>query len=100
MAIRCVAQAIQSREISLGLAVGVENMTLNPRPTPMISEAVDKNRQAHDCIQPMGWTSEMVAQTYHVSREKQDMYALLSHKRASQVRVRSSSADKHTSPLK
>ncbi|KAI6031789.1 3-ketoacyl-CoA thiolase [Pisolithus microcarpus] len=79
-----VAQAIQSREISLGLAVGVENMTLNPRPTPMISEAVDKNRQAHDCIQPMGWTSEMVAQTYHVSREKQDMYALLSHKRASQ----------------
>ncbi|KAI6007374.1 thiolase [Pisolithus albus] len=85
MAIRCIAQAIQSREISLGLAVGVENMTLNPRPTPMISEAVDKNRQAHDCIQPMGWTSEMVAQTYHVSREKQDIYALLSHTRASQA---------------
>ncbi|KAI6136678.1 3-ketoacyl-CoA thiolase [Pisolithus sp. B1] len=74
-----------SREISLGFAVGVENMTLNPRPTPVISEAVDKNHQAHDCIQPMGWTSEMVAQTYHVSREKQDMYALISHTRASQA---------------
>ncbi|KAI6047598.1 Thiolase, C-terminal domain-containing protein [Pisolithus marmoratus] len=74
-----------NRLISLGFAVGVENMTLNPRPTPMISEAVDKNHQARDCIQPMGWTAEMVAQTYCVSREKQDMYALISHTRASQA---------------
>ena len=33
----------------------------------------------------MGWTSEMVAQTYKVSREKQDQYALISHTRASYV---------------
>ncbi|KAG6336948.1 hypothetical protein ID866_2142 [Astraeus odoratus] len=88
MAIRYIAQAIQSKEISLGIAVGVENMTLNLRPTPVISEAVDKNPQAHDCTQPMGWTAEMVAQTYRVSRKQQDEYALVSHTRASQALAR------------
>ncbi|KAL4070980.1 Thiolase, N-terminal domain-containing protein [Scleroderma citrinum] len=88
MAIRYIAQAIQSREISLGIAIGVENMTLNPRPTPLISEEVGKNLQAHDCIQPMGWTAEMVAQTYRVSRQKQDEFALISHTRASQALAR------------
>ncbi|OAX42359.1 3-ketoacyl-CoA thiolase [Rhizopogon vinicolor AM-OR11-026] len=85
MAIRNIAHAIQSGEISLGMAVGVENMTLNPRPTPSIAESVDKYPQAHDCIQPMGWTSEMVAHTYKVSRQKQDEYALISHTRAAKA---------------
>lgn len=35
----------------------------------------------------MGWTAEMVAQTYKVSRSKQDEYALISHTRASQVSI-------------
>ncbi|TFK57253.1 3-ketoacyl-CoA thiolase [Heliocybe sulcata] len=82
MAIRSVAHAIQSGDISLGVAVGVESMSQNPRPTPEITEPVGKNPHAHDCIQPMGWTSEMVAQTYGVSRQKQDEYALISHTRA------------------
>ncbi|KAG0708900.1 Thiolase, N-terminal domain-containing protein [Suillus ampliporus] len=82
MAIRNIAHAIQSGEISMGMAVGVESMTLNPRLTPVIAESVDKDPQAHDCIKPMGWTSEMVAQTYKVSRQKQDEYALISHTRA------------------
>jgi acetyl-CoA acyltransferase 1 len=33
----------------------------------------------------MGWTSEMVAQTYNISRQKQDEYALISHTRAAKV---------------
>jgi acetyl-CoA acetyltransferase len=33
----------------------------------------------------MGWTSEMVAQTYNISRQKQDEYALISHSRAAKV---------------
>ncbi len=33
----------------------------------------------------MGWTSEMVAETYKVSRQKQDEYALISHTRANEV---------------
>ncbi|CAL1695916.1 unnamed protein product [Somion occarium] len=80
--IRSIAHAIQAGEISLGVAVGVESMTLNPRPTPEVVEAVSFNAQAHDCTQPMGWTSEMVAETYGVSRETQDQYALISHTRA------------------
>ncbi|KAG6813260.1 hypothetical protein H0H92_012674 [Tricholoma furcatifolium] len=85
MAIRNIAHSIQSGETSLGLALGVESMSLNPRPTPEVSEAVGKNAGAHDCIQPMGWTSEMVAETYKVSRKKQDEYALISHERANRA---------------
>lgn len=85
MAIRSIAHSIQAGETSVGLAVGVESMSLNPRPTPEISETVDKSSAAHDCIQPMGWTSEMVAETYKVSRQKQDEYALISHTRAAKA---------------
>ncbi|KAG6902881.1 hypothetical protein C0995_010050 [Termitomyces sp. Mi166 len=85
MAIRSIAQSIQAGEASLGLALGVESMSLNPRPTPEVCEAVDNSPQAHDCIQPMGWTSEMVAETYKVSRQKQDKYALISHERANKA---------------
>jgi len=81
-AIRIIASSIQARHMSLGMAIGVENMSLHPRPTPQIVEQVDANSQAHDCVQPMGWTSEMVAETYKISRQKQDEYALLSHSRA------------------
>lgn len=85
MAMRNMAHAIQSGESNLTVAVGVENMTVNPRPTPEVTEAVSANPHAKDCIQPMGWTSEMVAENYSVSRQKQDEYALLSHTRASRA---------------
>jgi len=85
MAIRNIAHSIRAGEISLGVAVGVESMSLNPRPTPSVVDAVSANLQAHDCIQPMGWTSEMVAQTYDISRQKQDEYALISHTRAAKA---------------
>ncbi|KAF8271480.1 3-ketoacyl-CoA thiolase [Lactarius quietus] len=85
MAIRSIAHSIQAGEIPLGVAVGVENMSLNPRPTPVVADVVGANAQARDCIQPMGWTSEMVAQTYKISRQKQDEYALTSHARAAKA---------------
>jgi acetyl-CoA acyltransferase 1 len=34
-------------------------------------------------VQPMGWTSEMLALEYDISRATQDTYGLLSHRRAS-----------------
>jgi acetyl-CoA acetyltransferase len=37
----------------------------------------------------MGWTSEMVAEHYDVSRETQDKYALISHTRANEVNEKS-----------
>ncbi|KAH9486900.1 3-ketoacyl-CoA thiolase A, peroxisomal [Psilocybe cubensis] len=85
MAIRSIAHSIQTGEASLGLAVGVESMSLNPRPTPEVVEAVSEHPHAYDCMQPMGWTSEMVAQAYNVSRKKQDEYAFISHSRASKA---------------
>nr|GAT44217.1 3-ketoacyl-CoA thiolase [Mycena chlorophos] len=93
MAIRSIAHAIQAGETSIGLAVGIESTTMHPRPTPQVSEVVDSNTQAHDCIQPMGWTSEMVAETYKVSREKQDQYALISHTRANEALAKGIFAD-------
>ncbi|KAL5535556.1 hypothetical protein ACEPAF_3650 [Sanghuangporus sanghuang] len=82
MSVRNIAHSIQAGEASLGIGVGAENMTLNPRPTPGITSEVSKNSQATDCVQPMGWTSEMVAKHFGISREKQDHYALISHTRA------------------
>ncbi|KAH9835587.1 putative 3-ketoacyl-CoA thiolase B [Rhodofomes roseus] len=81
-AIRIIASAIQAGDMSFGMAIGAESMSQNPRPTPEIVPPVDANPRAHDCVQPMGWTSEMVAQTYKVPRQKQDEYALISHTRA------------------
>ncbi|KAI0257640.1 3-ketoacyl-CoA thiolase [Lactifluus subvellereus] len=85
MAIRNIAHSIRAGEISLGVAVGAESMSLNARPTPVVVDAVSANPRARDCIQPMGWTSEMVAQAYNISRQKQDEYALISHARAAKA---------------
>ncbi|KDQ30764.1 hypothetical protein PLEOSDRAFT_1062741 [Pleurotus ostreatus PC15] len=85
MSIRTIAHAIQAGEITLGLAIGVESMSLNPRPTPELVDTVSSHSKAADAIQPMGWTSEMVALDYNVPRTKQDEYALLSHTRANEA---------------
>ncbi|TFK89775.1 thiolase [Polyporus arcularius HHB13444] len=77
-----IANSIRNQQIELGMAVGAESMSLNPRPTPEVAPAIAQHAQSHDCVQPMGWTSEMVARAYNVSREKQDEYALISHTRA------------------
>lgn len=58
---------------------------MSPRPTPELVREIAQNKNAHDCIQPMGWTSEMVAENYQISREKQDEYAYISHTRAAKV---------------
>ena len=76
MAIRNIAHSIRAGEISLGVAAGVESMSLksvpvvcatscrnspsvlifpdylrSPRPTPVVVDTVSANSQAHDCIQ-------------------------------------------------
>lgn len=56
----------------------------SPRPTPEFgSDAVASHGPSVDCAKPMGWTSEMLALEFDISREKQDEYGLLSHNRAS-----------------
>ena len=70
MAIRNIAHSIRAGEIALGVAVGVESMSLkyvrsthllatnplryrsrSPRPTPIVADVVSANAQARDCIQ-------------------------------------------------
>lgn len=86
MAIRSISDSISKGDIDIGLAVGVESMTHNPRPTPQFnSDEIKANQAAIDCAEPMGWTSENVAADFNISREKMDELALLSHNRASEA---------------
>ncbi|KAM6941466.1 3-ketoacyl-CoA thiolase, peroxisomal [Lycodopsis pacificus] len=81
-----IAGAIRSRSIDLGLACGVESMSLrevgDPGDLSSRMTAVDK---ARDCIIPMGITSENVAERFGVSREKQDAFALSSQQKAARA---------------
>ncbi|XP_020515459.2 3-ketoacyl-CoA thiolase, peroxisomal [Labrus bergylta] len=81
-----IAGAIQSRAIDLGLACGVESMSLRAvgKPGDVSSRLMD-NEKARDCIIPMGITSENVAERYGVTREKQDAFALSSQLKASRA---------------
>ncbi|KAG8706873.1 hypothetical protein FRC09_002159 [Ceratobasidium sp. 395] len=94
MALRSVSDSISKGDIDIGLAVGVESMTHNPRPTPKFnSDEIKANQAALDCAEPMGWTSENVAADFNISREKMDELALLSHNRASEAQKSGRFAD-------
>jgi acetyl-CoA acyltransferase 1 len=49
---------------------------------PPQSKALGVNAAAKDCLYPMGWTSENVAQDFDVSREIMDEYSAKSYQRA------------------
>ncbi|XP_074552421.1 3-ketoacyl-CoA thiolase, peroxisomal [Halichoeres trimaculatus] len=83
-----IAGAIRSRSIDLGLACGVESMSLRSvgKPGDVSSRLMD-NEKARDCIIPMGITSENVAERFGVSREKQDAFALSSQMKAARAQA-------------
>ncbi|RMD41688.1 hypothetical protein DV735_g3428, partial [Chaetothyriales sp. CBS 134920] len=87
-AITSIANLIASRQISVGVAAGMESMTRNyaSRAIPVslwdgLRRSPDQD--ARDCIMPMGLTSENVATRYGVGRADQDAFAVESHRRAS-----------------
>jgi len=83
MAVKAVAESIMSGSIDCGLAVGAETMSVSPDNGPgTIASSVASHPLAADAMQPMGWTSENVAQDFHISREKHDYYAAISFQRA------------------
>lgn len=53
--------------------------------SPTLLESL--NKDARDCLMPMGVTSENVAERYKVDRRSQDEYAVRSHARASQAQT-------------
>ncbi|XP_061686014.1 3-ketoacyl-CoA thiolase, peroxisomal [Syngnathoides biaculeatus] len=83
-----IAGEIRSGSVDLGLACGVESMSLRSigNPGDLSSRLVD-NDKARDCIIPMGMTSENVAERFGISREKQDAFALTSHQKASRAQA-------------
>lgn len=81
-----IAGGIRNGSYDIGLACGVESMTLRSATTPGdVSSRMLDHPKARDCIIPMGITSENVAERFGVTREKQDAFAFSSHQKASRA---------------
>lgn len=89
-AITMVANSIATGAIDVAVGAGMESMTRNygsrAIPTMLWPELRDSdNRDARNCIMPMGITSENVAKRYGISRDDQDAFAANSHVNASKA---------------
>ncbi|MBN3303142.1 THIK protein, partial [Amia calva] len=78
-----VAGGIRNGSYDIGLACGVESMSLRSVGNPGdVSARLVDNEKARDCLIPMGVTSENVAERFGISRQKQDSFALMSQQKA------------------
>eukprot|EP00408_Alexandrium_pacificum_P062861 CAMPEP_0171168194 /NCGR_PEP_ID=MMETSP0790-20130122/7586_1 /TAXON_ID=2925 /ORGANISM="Alexandrium catenella, Strain OF101" /LENGTH=427 /DNA_ID=CAMNT_0011633029 /DNA_START=65 /DNA_END=1348 /DNA_ORIENTATION=- len=85
-AVADIAASIRSGVIDVGIAGGVESMTMynmasSVDPAKFSTQIVD-NKLAMACLVPMGITSENVAEAYKISKEKQNAMAAASHSKA------------------
>jgi acetyl-CoA acyltransferase len=101
-AISAAARAIAAGEADICLAGGAESMTRAPFVLPRASEpfaretGIADTRLGWRLVSPLmqqlyppislGETAENVAERYHVGRDRQDQFALLSHHRAGRAR--------------
>ncbi|KAF4075707.1 hypothetical protein AMELA_G00222000 [Ameiurus melas] len=85
-AILNIAGGIRNGFHDMGLACGVESMSLRSvgNPGDLSSRLMDSEK-ARECLIPMGITSENVAERYGVSREKQDSFACSSQHKAARA---------------
>ncbi|CEO58875.1 Putative 3-ketoacyl-CoA thiolase [Penicillium brasilianum] len=82
-AVQDIANQISMGAIDVGIAMGAELMSApGDRLDRPFNEEVLRNREAADCMQPMGQTSENVGKDFGISREQQDRYAAESFRRA------------------
>nr|KAF6419813.1 acetyl-CoA acyltransferase 1 [Molossus molossus] len=88
-AVASIAGGIRNGSYDIGMACGVESMSLADRGNPgnITSRLVEKEK-ARDCLIPMGITSENVAERFGISREKQDAFALASQQKAARAQSR------------
>jgi len=89
-ALTSIAHAITVGSIDVGIGAGMESMSRNygsrAIPTALWPELKEsENKDARDCIMPMGMTSENVARRYGISRDDQDIFAAESHQKASKA---------------
>ncbi|KAM4815103.1 3-ketoacyl-CoA thiolase, peroxisomal isoform 1-T1 [Thomomys bottae] len=81
-----IAGGIRNGSYDIGMACGVESMSLSERMNPgNISSRLVDNEKARDCLIPMGITSENVAERFGITREKQDAFALASQQKAARA---------------
>lgn len=93
-AVALAAQSIQTENAEIVVAGGMESMTNSPYLLPQLragsrlghakvldSMITDGLWDAYENFH-MGMTAELVAEKYNISRERQDRYALESHRRA------------------
>uniref|UniRef100_A0A8C3T3I4 Acetyl-CoA acyltransferase 1 n=1 Tax=Chelydra serpentina TaxID=8475 RepID=A0A8C3T3I4_CHESE len=78
-----IAGGIRNGSYDIGLAGGVESMSLRNVGNPGdVSSRMMDNSKARDCLIPMGMTSENVAERFGISRKKQDDFAMASQQKA------------------
>jgi acetyl-CoA acyltransferase len=81
-AINNIAQAIAANSINLGIAGGVESMSMVPMGGYRFqanNNIVEKNINFYTS---MGMTAENVASLYNITREKQDIFSVASHEKS------------------
>ncbi|KAF2870533.1 3-ketoacyl-CoA thiolase-like protein [Massariosphaeria phaeospora] len=82
-AVQDIAGQIATGAIEIGLAVGAESMTVggDRLERPFVDEILE-HPEANDCMQPMGQTSENVANAFNIPRDVQDRFATESYRKA------------------
>ncbi|KAG5925952.1 hypothetical protein E4U53_003192 [Claviceps sorghi] len=81
-AIADVAHSISQNAIQIGIAGGAESMSATRSAGDYDPLVLAVSREAEDCLQPMGWTSENVGRDFHMTREELDEYSAESFRRA------------------
>lgn len=88
-AIASVAASIKAGYYNIGIAGGVETMSINPMTWEgSINPNIQAMELTRSCLMPMGITSENVAAKFGVSRETQDLFAVSSHNKAFDARLK------------
>eukprot|EP00419_Tripos_fusus_P037187 CAMPEP_0172785514 /NCGR_PEP_ID=MMETSP1074-20121228/205482_1 /TAXON_ID=2916 /ORGANISM="Ceratium fusus, Strain PA161109" /LENGTH=422 /DNA_ID=CAMNT_0013622523 /DNA_START=27 /DNA_END=1291 /DNA_ORIENTATION=+ len=85
-AVANIAANIKAGVIDVGLAGGVESMSMYNMASGVdlskFSAKIVDNAGAASCLMPMGITSENVAAAYNISKDQQNSLAAASHKKA------------------
>jgi len=81
-AINNIAQAIEVGNIDLGIAGGVESMSMVPMGGFRFSSNENLVKDNIDFYTSMGITAENVASKFNISRKRQDEFAFNSHKKS------------------
>jgi acetyl-CoA acyltransferase 1 len=91
-AVADIANAISMNAIQVGIGGGVESMSFTPMSSIKAPETVDweimqQQKQAMDCLIPMGITSDNVIAKYGLQRSTLDQFAMESHHKAARAQA-------------